>query len=127
MKLPLWVKAVVLGGVLLLAWAALQAYDERRREEGRAEIRAASQAAAEAQTARNLELQRAAEKRYTVQAEPRERFITQTITEVRHATQNLAACRLEPGAVRLLNDAAACARGDSPAACGAGEPLPATR
>jgi hypothetical protein len=122
-KLPLWIKALVLGGVLLLAWASLQAYDERRREEGRVEIRAQVRQAAEAQTERNRELQQAAEKRYTVEAEPRERFITQTITEVRDATENLAACRLDAAAVRLLNDAGACARGDPTAACGAGEPL----
>jgi hypothetical protein len=73
-------------------------YNDGLREEGRAEIRAADKAAAEAQTKRNLELQRAAEMRYTVKAETRERFITKTITEVRHATAALAACPVAPAA-----------------------------
>lgn len=51
MKLPLWVKALVLGGMVLLAWAAIARHNERMREQGRAEIRAqvAKQAAAQAE------------------------------------------------------------------------------
>jgi hypothetical protein len=41
MKLPLWVRLLVLGGVLLLVWAAIAAYNERLREQGRDEVRAA--------------------------------------------------------------------------------------
>lgn len=41
MKPPLWVKAMVLGGVLLLAWAAVRNHNEAMREEGRAEVREA--------------------------------------------------------------------------------------
>ncbi len=84
---------------------------KRRAEEDRK--------ASEAQTARNRELQRAAELRYTVQTEARDRFITKTVTEVRYAAQPLAACPVpEPLRVRL-NQAGACA--DSAAACGLGD------
>jgi hypothetical protein len=79
------------------------------------------------QAARNRELQRAAEKRYTVAEETREIFITRTTQEVRHAAESLATCPVPVGAVRLLNDAAACARGDPASACGAGDQLPSSR
>lgn len=93
---------------------------------GYARAQAGASAAAEALRQRNFELQRAAEKRYTVAAETRDRFITNTITEVRYATVHLAACPVGADAVRLLNAAAACARGDS-AACGPGQPVPDAR
>lgn len=45
----------------------------------------------------------------------RDRVITKTITEVRHATVPLADCPLPAPAVRVLNDAARCTReGRSP-------------
>lgn len=82
---------------------------------------------ARAQQDRNRDLQRAAELRYTVQAETRDRFITQTIVEIRHEAAPLAACPV-PDAVRVrLNAAARCAGGDHAAPCGAGEPLPVAR
>lgn len=110
------VAAVAAGGALGW-WKLTSHYDTRGYERAKAEDRAAMQAQAE----RNRELQRAAEKRYTVQAGVRDRFITKTITEVRYVTQSLASCPVPPDAIGLLNDAADCARGDSPATCGAGE------
>lgn len=93
-------------------------YDEARRDEGRAEIRAADKVAADAQTARNRELQRAAELHYVVQAQTRDRYFVTTVKEISDAAAPLAACPV-PDAVRVrLNAAAACARGDSPASCG---------
>lgn len=49
MKLPLWVRALVLAGGALLLWTAARHHNEAMREEGRLEIRAqvATQAAAE--------------------------------------------------------------------------------
>ena len=83
--------------------------------------------AARAQQDRNRDLQRQAELRYTVAAETRERFITQTIVEIRHEAAPLAACPV-PDAVRVrLNAAGRCAGGDPAAACGAGESLPVAR
>lgn len=119
---------LILLGALALALVigvpiAVGRYNESLREDGRAEVREQARAVAEEQATRNRELQRAAELRYTVAAETRDRYITKTVTEVRYATENLAACVLRPDAVRLLNDAASCARGDSPAACGADQPV----
>lgn len=67
---------------------------------------------------------RQAETLVAAQAVYRDRYITQTITEIRHVTDLLAACPVPPAAVRMLNDAAACARGDRPASCAAGQPVP---
>lgn len=85
--------------------------------------RLATQKAAQEQQERNLELQRASEKRYVVQAEVREKYIVETIVEVRRETQAMAVCPVPEPARRLLNDAARCARENSPAACGTGEPV----
>lgn len=92
-------------------------YNDGLREEGRQEVREAGRIAAEAQAARNRELQRAAELRYTVTAAARDRFFVQTVKEVHHAAAPLAACPVpEPVRVRL-NAAAGCVR-DPEAPCG---------
>lgn len=82
---------------------------------------------AQAQAQRQRDLQRAAELRYTVQAGVREEFIGYTITEIRHVAAPLASCAVPADAIRLLNRAAECARSDSAATCGAGEPVPVAR
>jgi hypothetical protein len=104
---------------------AVGRFVHHERQIGRDEVQAtfdaykvAQERAAQEQIARNLDMQRQAEKRYTVQAEVRDHYITNTVIEVRHETDNLAACKLTDGAVRLLDSAAACAREDSAAACG---------
>lgn len=123
---PMWrwfavALAVVLGALALVAWdtARIKRAEARGDARARAEIKVQS----DAQTQRIRDLQRAAELRYTVQAEARDRFITQTIVEVRHAAAPLAACLVPADAVRLLNRAARCAAGDPAAAGGAGEPV----
>jgi hypothetical protein len=116
-----WLAVMALLGVLTLAYFGWRG---QQREIGRQEVRAELATAAEAQTARNRDLQRAAELRYTVTAQAREVFITRTTQEVRRASKSLAACPVPVDAVRLLNAAAACARGDPAAACGAGDVVP---
>lgn len=116
-------RAVVLA--LLVAagaagWWRLTAYHEARGYK-RAQQEAAQ--AAEVQRESNRLRARAAEGAYTAAAQVRERFIVTTVKEVQHATDNLAGCTLSPRAVRLLNDAAQCARQGGPAACGAGDGL----
>lgn len=113
--------AVVLAALALAAWDAARI--ERAEGRGDARARAELKALADEQTQRIRDLQRAAETRYTVQAETRDRFITQTITEVRHAAAPVASCALPVDLVRLLNDAARCAAGDPAAASGAGQPV----
>jgi Flp pilus assembly protein TadB len=119
-----WLAVLALAGALALAYFGWRG---QQREIGRQEVRRELAAAAEAQTARNRELQRASEKRYTVQAQARERFFVTTVKEIRHAAAPLAACPVPADAIRLLNDAAAGARGDSAAACGAGDSVPGAR
>lgn len=117
---------VIVGGVIL--WNGYIG-GERREADAAGYKRALDEAriVADAQAERNRELQRMAERRYVVQAGVRDRFIVQTVTEVRHATVHLASCPVGADGVRLLNDAAACAREDRPATCGADGPMPSTR
>ena len=82
---------------------------------------------AQAQAQRQRDLQRAAELRYTVQAGVREEFIGYTITEIRHVAAPLASCSVPEPARVLLNRAASCAREDTAATCGTGEPVPVAR
>lgn len=76
---------------------------------------------------RNRDLQRQAELRYTVQTEVRDRFLTQTILEIRHEAAPLAACPVPDAARVRFNAAARCAGGDPASACSFGEPLPVAR
>jgi hypothetical protein len=87
--------------------------------------RAAEDAAViQAQADRNRELQRAAELRYVVQGAVRDRWFVTTVKEISDAAAPLASCPV-PDAVRVrLNAAAACARGDPAAACGAAGAVP---
>ena len=118
------VAAAVIGGV---TWG-VHSYNDSLRQEGRDEVqhewdaeRKVLEEQVEAQRARNRDMQRPAELHYTVQAEVRDRFITNTVTEVRYATQPISSCTVPADAVRLLNDAGHCAGTDRPAACGAGD------
>jgi hypothetical protein len=95
----------------------------------RGEIAQARQALSDHQLAseRATELQRESnrgraaevEQRVVVQTVYRDRFITKTVKEIERVTEPMASCFVPPAAVRLLNDAARCAREDRPAACGA--------
>lgn len=125
-------KGVAAAVLVAGAAAGFSWFVHHERDIGRTEVQAkwdaervALQAEVQEQRARNLDLQRAAEKRYTVVTEVRERFITKIAPEVRNATDNLAACRLSPAAVRLLDAASRCAGKDRPATCATGDPVPA--
>jgi hypothetical protein len=120
--------AAALVAVLIAAgWWRVQVAFRRAEDRGYQRRVAEDREAAEVQTARNRELQRASEIRYSVQAQARARFFVTTVKEIRHAAAPLAACPVPADAVRLLNDARACASGDPAAACGAGDSLPGAR
>lgn len=102
-------------GLGVIGWWRLTAYYDNRGYQ-RAWVEAA--AALQAQQERNRELQRAAEKRYIVQAGVREEYFVETVKEIEYVTNNLASCELQPAAIKLLNAAAECASDDRPSACG---------
>lgn len=108
--------ALVAAAVAALLWG-YHLWAESLREDGREEVRAEHAEAARAAETRMRELARAAEVRYVVQAEVRDRFFVETVREVSHAAAPLAACPLPAGLVGVLNAAAACAADDSAAAC----------
>lgn len=120
--MSLTARAVAIGLLVLAAiagWWRLTAHFEAK---GYARAQAEARDHADAQAERFRQLQRAAELRYTVAAEVRERVIVETIVEVRHASQSLATCPVPERARGLLNRAARCAA-DPAAACGPDQPL----
>jgi leucyl aminopeptidase (aminopeptidase T) len=121
--MSIWAKLASLCILVLAILAGLWKVWHTADKAGYERAQAEAQAVATAQAQRNAELMRAAELRYTVMQPVREKLITQTLTEVRYVTTNLAACVLEPDAVRMLNDAAICASSNSAAACGPGDGL----
>jgi hypothetical protein len=123
--MSIWAKLASLCILVLAILAGLWKVWHTADAAGYARAQAEAQAVATAQAQRNAELMRAAELRYTVMQPVREKLITQTITEVRYETANLAACPVSAGAVRLLNAAAICASSNSAAACGPGDAVPA--
>jgi hypothetical protein len=118
----LWI-ALALAGVL--AFSHFTVY-----RSGRAAVQAkwdaaavAQERASQAQTARNLELQRAAERKYVVQQDARDRFHTVTVREISHEAASLASCPVPERLRMRFNAARDCALGNSPASCGADDPL----
>jgi hypothetical protein len=110
---------------IVLAFTHLTAYrkgkqTERMRSDA---VLIAQEREAHAQTARNLELQRAAEKRYVVQQDARDRFHTVTVREISHEAASLASCPVPERLRMRFNAARDCALGNSPASCGADDPL----
>lgn len=122
--LGVWRWAVV-GALLVGLVAAGWRVHHNIEQAGYARAQAEYQAAAELQREGNRGRARDAEQKQAAQTVYRDRFITQTVKEIQYVTANLAACVLSPGAVGMLNDAARCAGEDRPAACGAGDGLPA--
>ena len=101
--------AIAAGGWKAWHTADKAGYDRAQRE---------YQAAVELQREGNRGRSRNAEVKQAAQAEVREEFIVLTVKEIRHETDNLAACRLTPAAVGMLNSAKECASQDRPATCG---------
>lgn len=121
MIFPWWAKPVAL---LLLVAGLIGGYawwQHRTEQRGAMQERARLEAQADLQREANRGRVRDAEAGYQARTIYRDRFITQTITEVRDATAGLAACPVPDAAVGLLNRAAQCAREARPAACGAGD------
>lgn len=104
------VVAALLGGYL---W-----WENRVEKRGALEERARGEHAAEMQRTANRSRSQDLERGQSERTVYRDRFIDRTIIEVRDAAPNLDACLLNPDTVRLLNDAAKCARDDRPSACG---------
>lgn len=116
--------ALALAGVL--AFTHLSAYRTGKHavQAKWDEANVATERASQEQASRNRELQRAAELKYTVQGETRDRFFVTTVKEIHEAAAPLAACVVPEPVIRLLNAARDCASGDSPASCGPAGQVP---
>lgn len=120
-------RAVILALIVTAAIAGWWRLTTHFENKGYTRAQAEAREVADAQAQRNRELQRAAEKRYTVATEVRERVITEIVTEVRHEAASLAVCPVPEPVRGLLNAARACASEDRPASGGPCEPLPDAR
>jgi hypothetical protein len=116
---------LALAAVVAALTAGYFGWQDHQRDIGREEARSEAKAAATAQTQRMRDLQRAAELRYTVTSQVREKWFVATVKEIRDAAAPLASCPVPDRAVGLLNAARECASGDPAAACGAGDGVPA--
>ncbi|PZP90234.1 MAG: hypothetical protein DI587_39290 [Variovorax paradoxus] len=115
----LGVAALVLAGLLLH-----QRAQTAQARQALSDYQLASERATELQREGNRGRAAGVEQRVVTQTVYRDRFITKTVKEIERVTQPMAACPVPAGAVRLLNDAARCAREDRPAACGADDAVP---
>lgn len=118
----LGIAALVLAGLLLH-----QRAQTAQARQALAEYQLASEQATELQRESNRGRAATVEERVVVQTVYRDRFITMTVKEIERVTQPMASCPVPPDAVRLLNDAASCAREDRPSACGVDDPVPSPR
>jgi hypothetical protein len=115
----LGVAALVLAGLLLH-----QRAQTAQARQALAEYQLAGEKATELQRESNRGRAATVEERVVVQTVYRDRFITKTVKDIERVSQPMAACPVPADAVRLLNDAARCAREDRPAACGADDAVP---
>lgn len=117
-------KLAVLGMIVIAlcagAWKILHDADKA----GYARAQAEYQARAELQREANRGRTHQAEQKEAAQTIVRTQYITRIVKEIDREATSLASCPLPPAVGRLLNDAAACAREDRPASCGAGDGLP---
>lgn len=106
---------------LLAAIAALLGalwwYGASKYDEGYQARKVEDEKAAEVQREANRSTAREAEERESVRTVYRDRFIVTTVREIRNEAQNLAACVLNDGTIRMLNDAARCAEDSGQASC----------
>jgi hypothetical protein len=115
-----WIALAVLIAALAIGIPlAIHHHDAKQQDIGYQKRAAEDKAAADKQTAANLDLQRAAEKHYTVQRDSQDHYFTTTVKEVIHDAAPLAVCPLGPELVRVLNDANHCASADPGPTCGA--------
>jgi hypothetical protein len=114
--------AIAALGVATLVLAGLLLYQRAQTAQAHqalSDYQLASERATELQREGNRGRAAEVEQRVGAQTVYRDRFITKTVKEIERVTEPMAACPVPAGAVRLLNDAARCAREDRPAACGA--------
>ena len=112
-------------GVLVLAGLLLhQRAQTAQARQALSDYQLAGERATELQREGNRGRAAEVEQRVVTQTVYRDRYITKTVKEIERVTQPMAACPVPAGAVRLLNDAARCAREDRPAACGVDDAVP---
>lgn len=115
-------------GLILLAlaagiWKLWHTADKAGYERSQREY----QAAAERQRESNRGAAHKAESTESIRTVYRTRVVTKIVKEIQDATAPLATCAVPSVAVRMLNDAAKCAREGGPATCASDFSLPGAR
>jgi hypothetical protein len=122
--------AIAALGVAALVLAGLLLHQRAQTAQARQALsyyQLASERATELQREGNRGRAAEVEQRVVTQTVYRDRFITMTVKEIERVTEPMAACPVPADAVRLLNDAARCAREDRPASCGSVDAMLDTR
>jgi len=116
-----WLAAALAAALL---WGGVERVRGSNARQALAEYKLASQQQAERQREARTQTARDAETKHVTQTVYRDRYITRVVKEIDREAAPLAGCPVPLGAVRVLNDAARCAREDRPAACGIDGALP---
>jgi hypothetical protein len=120
----IWAKLALSAALLVAAAAGVWKFWHSAEKSGYERRQREDEAAAEFQREANRGRARAAEQGEAKQAQVRTVYITKTIERVRNVTVPLASCPVPDAAVRMLNDAARCARQGRSPACAPDDAVP---
>lgn len=120
-----WVALAILIAALAIGIPlAKHHYDATQQKAGYDKRAAEDKAASEAQIARNLDLQRAAEKRYVVARDTQDHYFVTTVKEVHELAAPLASCPISDALRLRVNAAIECASADPAPTCGTSGEVP---
>lgn len=122
--MSIWAKLALSAALLVAAAAGVWKFWHSAEKSGYERRQREDEAAAEFQREANRGRARTAEQGEAKQAQIRTVYITKTVERVRNATAPLASCPVPDAAVRMLNDAAQCARQGRSPACAPDDAVP---
>lgn len=122
--MSIWAKLALCAALLVAAAAGVWKFWHSAEKSGYERRQREDEAAAEFQREANRGRARTAEQGEAKQAQIRTVYITKTVERVRNATAPLASCPVPDAAVRMLNDAAQCARQGRSPACAPDDAVP---
>lgn len=122
--MSIWAKLTLCAALLVAAAAGVWKFWHSAEKSGYERRQREDEAAAEFQREANRGRARIAEQGEAKQAQIRTVYITKTVERVRNATAPLASCPVPDAAVRMLNDAAQCARQGRSPACAPDDAVP---
>lgn len=122
--MSIWAKLALSAALVVAAAAGVWKFWHSAEKSGHERRQREDEAAAEFQREANRGRARTAEQGEAKQTQIRTVYITKTVERVRDATEPLASCPVPDAAVRMLNDAAQCARQGRSPACAPDDAVP---